>query len=93
MSSRRRGSKDAVKVVIINTEYVETDARSFKSVVQNLTGKDSIISASAAADQQPLPMRQPAVRSNASRAPVLSRGMSFNEFERMIKELPPFDEL
>ncbi|EYU26240.1 hypothetical protein MIMGU_mgv1a023720mg [Erythranthe guttata] len=63
MSSRRRGSKDAVKVVIINTEYVETDARSFKSVVQNLTGKDSIISASAAADQQPLPMRQPAVRS------------------------------
>ncbi|XP_012850531.1 PREDICTED: VQ motif-containing protein 1-like [Erythranthe guttata] len=74
MSSRRRGSKDAVKVVIINTEYVETDARSFKSVVQNLTGKDSIIS-------------------YASRAPVLSRGMSFNEFERMIKELPPFDEL
>ncbi|KAL7103872.1 hypothetical protein ACP275_08G207200 [Erythranthe tilingii] len=93
MSSRRRGNKDTVKVVIINTEYVETDARSFKSVVQNLTGKDSTISASATADQQPLPKRQPAVRSNASRAPVLSRGMSFNEFERMIKELSPFDEL
>ncbi|MED6216323.1 hypothetical protein PIB30_006608 [Stylosanthes scabra] len=33
--------KGPVKVVIINTQYVETDATSFKSVVQKLTGKDS----------------------------------------------------
>ncbi|CAK7350120.1 unnamed protein product [Dovyalis caffra] len=33
--------KEPVKVVIINTEYVETDAGSFKSVVQKFTGKDS----------------------------------------------------
>ncbi|MED6148575.1 hypothetical protein PIB30_054381 [Stylosanthes scabra] len=33
--------KRPVKVVIINTQYVETDATSFKSVVQKLTGKDS----------------------------------------------------
>ncbi|KAL7186082.1 hypothetical protein ACSBR2_027941 [Camellia fascicularis] len=32
-----------VKIVIINTEYVETDATSFKSVVQRLTGKDSTV--------------------------------------------------
>ncbi|XP_045816706.1 VQ motif-containing protein 10-like [Trifolium pratense] len=31
----------AVKIVIITTEYVETDAMSFKSVVQKLTGKCS----------------------------------------------------
>ncbi|XP_058773398.1 VQ motif-containing protein 10-like [Vicia villosa] len=33
--------KKAVKIVIITTEYVETDAMSFKSVVQKLTGKCS----------------------------------------------------
>ncbi|KAE9592850.1 hypothetical protein Lal_00029152 [Lupinus albus] len=30
-----------VKIVIINTQYVETDAMNFKSVVQKLTGKHS----------------------------------------------------
>ncbi|KEH38408.1 hypothetical protein MtrunA17_Chr2g0312981 [Medicago truncatula] len=34
-------SRNPVKIVIINTQYVETDATSFKSVVQKLTGKDS----------------------------------------------------
>ncbi|BFG28879.1 hypothetical protein CerSpe_151530 [Prunus speciosa] len=34
-------SGKCVKVVIINTKYVETDAMSFKDVVQKLTGKDS----------------------------------------------------
>nr|GME06337.1 VQ motif-containing protein 1-like [Ipomoea batatas]GME08640.1 VQ motif-containing protein 1-like [Ipomoea batatas] len=33
--------RECVKVVVINTQYIETDARSFKSVVQSLTGKDS----------------------------------------------------
>lgn len=31
----------AVRVVIISTQYIETDAANFKSVVQRLTGKDS----------------------------------------------------
>lgn len=35
--------KEPVKVVIINTQYVETDAGSFKSVVQKLTGKDAVV--------------------------------------------------
>ncbi|XP_018809749.1 VQ motif-containing protein 1-like [Juglans regia] len=34
----------AVRVVLIDTQYVETDALSFKSVVQSLTGKDSCVS-------------------------------------------------
>ncbi|XP_045818096.1 uncharacterized protein LOC123910856 [Trifolium pratense] len=33
--------KKAVKIVIITAKYVETDAMSFKSVVQKLTGKHS----------------------------------------------------
>ncbi|GMI77757.1 hypothetical protein like AT1G78410 [Hibiscus trionum] len=33
-----------VKVVLIDTRYVETDPRSFKSVVQRLTGKDCCVS-------------------------------------------------
>lgn len=33
--------REPVRVVIINTQYVETDVRSFKSVVQEFTGKDS----------------------------------------------------
>lgn len=37
MTSKR----NPVKIVIIDTHYVETDATSFKSVVQSLTGKDS----------------------------------------------------
>ncbi|KAF3449938.1 hypothetical protein FNV43_RR06017 [Rhamnella rubrinervis] len=34
---------EAVKVVLIDTQYVQTDATSFKSVVQSLTGKDSCV--------------------------------------------------
>lgn len=36
-------SGKAVKVVHIETQYVETDPLSFKSVVQSLTGKDSCL--------------------------------------------------
>ncbi|KAL0443682.1 UNVERIFIED_CONTAM: VQ motif-containing protein 1 [Sesamum latifolium] len=78
------GSRDPVKVVIINTEYVETDAVSFKSVVQRLTGKNSTVA------QEPSRKEAPAPRRNAA---VLGRGMSFREFDRMLKELPPLDEL
>ncbi|KAK4398243.1 VQ motif-containing protein 1 [Sesamum angolense] len=78
------GNANPVKVVIINTEYVETDAVSFKSVVQRLTGKNST------AAQVPSRNEAPAPRHNAA---VLGRGLSFRDFERMLKELPPLDEL
>ncbi|OMO65698.1 VQ motif-containing protein [Corchorus olitorius] len=35
--------QENVKVVLIDTQYVETDPHSFKSVVQKLTGKDSCV--------------------------------------------------
>ncbi|CAL5185372.1 unnamed protein product [Lathyrus oleraceus] len=41
MESGGCSNKKPVKIVIITTQYVETDAMSFKSVVQKLTGKYS----------------------------------------------------
>jgi len=35
-------NRNPVKIVIIYTQYVETDSTSFKFVVQKLTGKDSV---------------------------------------------------
>ncbi|CAF2065562.1 unnamed protein product [Brassica napus] len=45
MSERGKMNSEPMKVVFINTQYVETDARSFKNVVQELTGKDAIVAA------------------------------------------------
>ncbi|XP_038976712.1 VQ motif-containing protein 10-like [Phoenix dactylifera] len=36
-----------MKVRIIVTKHVQTDARQFKTVVQSLTGKDSMVAAAA----------------------------------------------
>ncbi|XP_073060255.1 VQ motif-containing protein 1-like [Primulina eburnea] len=87
------GSRDGVKVIIINTQYVETDATSFKSVVQRLTGKETPVPSAVA------PLREQQIFEPDSRVsrnamePVLSRGLSFTEFDRMFKELPPLEEL
>ncbi|KAL6995766.1 hypothetical protein U1Q18_005902 [Sarracenia purpurea var. burkii] len=40
-----RGNPEAVKVVFIDTQYVETNTTSFKSVVQKITGKDFVATA------------------------------------------------
>ncbi|KAI3509705.1 hypothetical protein L1887_25217 [Cichorium endivia] len=86
MSRSRR--RDPVKVVIINTEYIETDATSFKSVVQRLTGKDT---------------SSPSPNSNLShgaggrrdgvKSPVLKKGMSFRDLDNMLLELPSMDDI
>nr|GEW61472.1 ribonuclease H-like domain-containing protein [Tanacetum cinerariifolium] len=75
-----RSRKDPVKVVIINTEYVETDATSFKSVVQRLTGKDS-----------PSPVTSPNnMRSSHGghrgvvKSPILKKGMSFRDLDKLL---------
>lgn len=112
------GARDPVKVVIINTQYVQTDAMSFKSVVQRLTGKDSKIeidpSSNYSSDsgfygnnkdhrhhhQQQQQQQQQMTRYGSatglqmsSHVPVMSRGLSFKDFDRLLKELPPLDEL
>lgn len=85
------GGRRGVKVVIINTQFVETDARSFKSVVQSLTGKDSVIPAAQPPPSQRFLGGGGGVSDGSG--PVFSRGMSFKDFERMLNELPPLDEL
>nr|GLL47193.1 VQ motif-containing protein 1-like [Ipomoea trifida] len=86
-SNNNGGAGGPLKVVIINTQYVETDARSFKSVVQRLTGKDS-----TAADIKTEHHYGGGMAAAASN-PSLSRGLSFKDFDKLFKELPPVDEL
>ncbi|OWM88545.1 VQ motif-containing protein 1-like [Punica granatum] len=82
-----------MKVVIINTQYVETDATSFKSVVQKLTGKDSVVS-DYSSDH---PMKNIVSCPHHSRlglgGAILERNWSIKEFDRLLKEMPPVDEL
>nr|XP_009800393.1 PREDICTED: uncharacterized protein LOC104246297 [Nicotiana sylvestris] len=85
--SRGRNGRDQVKVVIINTEYIETDARSFKTVVQKLTGKDA---AAAATSVQNSGVKMSKFKSNN---PTLGRGMSFKLDNLLKLELPSFDNL
>lgn len=77
-----------VKVVIINTQYVETDAGSFKSVVQRLTGKDAVVAAATAHSGD-----GGGGSGSGRAAPVMERMISFKDFDRMLKELPPLNEL
>ncbi|KAF8410960.1 hypothetical protein HHK36_003497 [Tetracentron sinense] len=79
------GTRAPVKVKIINTQYVEIDKVNFKSIVQSLTGKDSVVA----------PGRKtasPEVKwTHGSSA--LSRDLSFKELDRLLMELPSMDEL
>ncbi|KAK4342172.1 hypothetical protein RND71_037988 [Anisodus tanguticus] len=91
-----------VKIVIINTQYIETDASSFKAVVQRLTGKNSTVAVEAEAVPPP-----PVAAAyggghvtsnywddqNAGGGPSLGRLKSFNDFDKLFKELPSLDDL
>ncbi|KAL2936743.1 VQ motif-containing protein 10 [Bienertia sinuspersici] len=129
-----------MKVVHIKTQYVETDACSFKSVVQNLTGKDSTIAESPSSSwvmklEQEINYNNDVVVPQSRLARVssyaddelrpssrgqlmlechdqrnhfnedymmgkgggsysfLTRNLSYKEMDRMLKELPPLDDL
>ena len=99
--------REPVKVVIISTSYVETDAGSFKSVVQKLTGKDAAppgnsdrksgLSRKLTSTDEITGKR---VRldvsdevSGAGDDQVLMTDLSFQEFERLLSEMPSVDEL
>lgn len=76
----RGSTRKPMKVVIINTHYVETDATSFKSVLQKLTGKDSTL----ANDQQ-----ESESRIFRERILMTDSTTSFEEFDRLLREMPP----
>ncbi|KAE8712995.1 putative Pectin lyase-like superfamily protein [Hibiscus syriacus] len=93
---------EPVKVVIINTKYVETDATSFKSVVQELTGKDSVVTSDPPRrrsrfyhEEMNKKEQAAGVGSASSRSgeSVLVKNLSFKKFERLLKEMPPADDL
>ncbi|GKV34470.1 hypothetical protein SLE2022_312370 [Rubroshorea leprosula] len=92
------GRTKPVKVVIINTKYVETDATSFKSVVQSLTGKDSKVEADCDSspgygDRRQLKSRSAEMIEKSGKDWLLMRDLSFKEFDRLLKEMPTVDEL
>uniref|UniRef100_A0A7N0U7Q2 VQ domain-containing protein n=1 Tax=Kalanchoe fedtschenkoi TaxID=63787 RepID=A0A7N0U7Q2_KALFE len=84
-------SSGAVKIVIIDTEYIETDERSFKEVVQRLTGKVSG-SGSQGTGSDRKERRRDKTSSVAlggkGADSLLSRDWSFKEFEYLISEFP-----
>ncbi|XP_050368896.1 VQ motif-containing protein 10 [Argentina anserina] len=119
MSGQGRGDR-TVKVTIINTKYVETDAVSFKDVVQKMTGKDSRVAYEV---QEPPPAVVTSNKSTAqsgnvkdqgltngirssmtngnskpsgviprSNSSVMMRNISFKEFDRLFREMPPVEE-
>ena len=120
MSGQGREER-TVKVVVINTKYVETDARGFKDLVQKLTGKDSTVAYEAQEpppapvtknttsqfrsfrDQEvmngirvpsstPSSINNPAGLLSRSNSSVMMRNISFKEFDRLFREMPPVDE-
>ncbi|KAE9585094.1 hypothetical protein Lal_00018284 [Lupinus albus] len=93
-------SRKPVKVVIINTQYVETDATSFKSVVQKLTGKDSDYlesKAEKAEREKRLNNNQVGVEVHAPEGGLgssfLMRDVSFKEFDRFFTEMPSLNDI
>ncbi|KAK7257091.1 hypothetical protein RIF29_30816 [Crotalaria pallida] len=97
-------SRKPVKIVIINTQYVETDAMSFKSVVQKLTGKKHSSSSSdydvatAAATKANKRVRHSvvggvhqvpcAIGGGAHGSSFLLKDFSFNEFDVLLGQMP-----
>ncbi|KAK0580232.1 hypothetical protein LWI29_038358 [Acer saccharum] len=101
MSSNKR---EAVKVVLMDTQYVQVDSTSFKSVVQKLTGKDSCVawikeSSSSEAkntrssvEDHKLDLNQDLHRS-VSKIELSKGGMSFKDLDRLMLEASPPEEL
>lgn len=102
---------EATKVVLIDTQYVEADPLSFKSVVQRLTGKDcnvgwieeSSFSGRIRKTETKVAQKGTAAGTGTTTAtvgvgayggvPMLTKGLSFKDLDRMILEAPPLDEL
>lgn len=89
-------SRKPVRIVIISTQYVETDATSFKSVVQKLTGRDSdsdsddhqVHVGHAAMEARKAKRKWDDSQSGHNRSSFLIRDSSFKEFDRLLGEMP-----
>ncbi|KAF8080664.1 hypothetical protein N665_0929s0017 [Sinapis alba] len=88
-----RVRSEPMKVVFINTQYVQTDARSFKTVVQELTGKNAVVA------DGPYEFSGQGNGSKDS-SPQFSGGgreaeggVGTTEFDSFFREMPPVGEL
>ena len=97
MSKKRR---DSVRVRVITTEFVRTDAANFKSVVQSLTGRDSTVTATIAETGESSNISRKKVKCKEAcneeevsclfmAPPNLPRS---EELEKVSLELPSFDD-
>ncbi|KAK9267256.1 hypothetical protein L1049_009678 [Liquidambar formosana] len=91
---------EPVKVVLIDTKYVETDQMSFKSVVQSLTGKDSCVAWIEESSESFVGRKRSRTltvasgglkkpRSGGEVALMLTKDNSLKEFEKLLLDLPP----
>lgn len=86
-------NRKPVKVVIIGTQYIETNPLSFKSVVQSLTGKDSCVAWVEESSYKSRKRRRTVDKSSGDAAAELSNCRSFNDWDALMLELPPAEEL
>lgn len=93
MSGRKQ---DTVKVVLMDTQYVQTDSRSFKTVVQELTGKDCCVNWIKESSSSTSTVGSGHVENDETKSVskmTLTRGFSFKDLDRMMSEVPPPEEL
>ncbi|KAH0850104.1 hypothetical protein HID58_095783, partial [Brassica napus] len=79
-----RVRSEPMKVVFINTRYIQTDARSFKSIVQELTGKNAVVA------EGPFEFSRSRYFGGGREA---EGGVETTEFDRFFREMPPVGEL
>ncbi|KAL1224141.1 VQ motif-containing protein 1 [Cardamine amara subsp. amara] len=84
---------EPMKVVFINTQYVQTDARSFKTVVQELTGKNAVV----ADGPFEFPGQGYGEKDSSRRFGGVGKetkgGLETTEFDSFFREMPPVGEL
>lgn len=97
MSGKGKG-REAVVIKIVETQFVETDATTFKSVVQSLTGRESntksMVVMSNSSCISSLEVRVHEGGGEVEGSCGLRQGSKqLADFERVFLELPPLDEL
>ncbi|XP_057506542.1 VQ motif-containing protein 1-like [Actinidia eriantha] len=90
------GNGQPMKIVFIDTQCMEIDIASFKFVVQRLTEKDFVVGTElmyGGSAPKRRAMELSKVGEWAIKSSVLSKEASFKEFDGLLKEIPPLDEL
>ncbi|ESQ35089.1 hypothetical protein EUTSA_v10009187mg [Eutrema salsugineum] len=88
-----RVKSEPMKVVFINTQYVQTDARNFKTVVQELTGRNAVVA------DGPFENSGHGYGGKYSSQPFCNGGrdaeggIETTEFDSFFREMPPAGEL